>query len=153
MQNISVRSSVRKQNFEFWGLKVTQQSWLLLVSFSPPLFFRFSCLIFFSFAVYLVGFIVVGKVKGRRVLQLDFHGNFQVNVTWFLPFCPVPLTELSSFWYGFKDLSTLHNQVSVQSCPWTLKLMTSKEVEGTWICMGGDGRLRGEWFNRGRLRP
>ena len=31
--------------------------------------------------------------------------------------------------------------------------MMSKEVEGTWIRMGGDGRLRGEWFNRGRLRP
>jgi len=47
MQNISLRSSGkrRKQNFE--GLKVTQQSWLLLFAFSPPLFFRFSCLIFF----------------------------------------------------------------------------------------------------------
>ena len=31
----------------FLGLKVTQQSWLLLFAFSPPLFFRFSCLIFF----------------------------------------------------------------------------------------------------------
>ena len=49
MQNISLRSSGmrRKQNFEFLGLKVTQQSWLLLFAFSPPLFFRFSCLIFF----------------------------------------------------------------------------------------------------------
>ena len=32
---------------EFLGLKVTQQSWLLLFAFSPPFFFRFSCLIFF----------------------------------------------------------------------------------------------------------
>ena len=33
----------------FWVLKVAQQSWLLLYAFFPPLFFRFSCLIFFSF--------------------------------------------------------------------------------------------------------
>ena len=50
MQNISLRSSGirRKQNFEFLGLKVTQQSWLLLFTLSPPLYFRFSCLIFLS---------------------------------------------------------------------------------------------------------
>ena len=50
MQNISLRSSGirRMQNFEFLGLKVTQQSWLLLFTLSPPLFFRFSCLIFLS---------------------------------------------------------------------------------------------------------
>ena len=49
MQNISLRSSGmrRKQNFDSFGLKVTQQSRLLLFAFSPPLFFRFSCLIFF----------------------------------------------------------------------------------------------------------
>ena len=49
MQNISLRSSGtrRKQNFEFFGLEVTHQSWLLLFALSPPLFFRLSCLIFF----------------------------------------------------------------------------------------------------------
>ena len=26
----------------------------------------------------------------------------------FLPFCPVPLNKLNSFWYGLKDLFTLH---------------------------------------------
>ena len=46
--------------------------------------------------------------KGRWVVEQDFHGNFQVNVTWFLPFSPVSLTELCSFWYGLKDLFTLH---------------------------------------------
>ena len=48
---------------------------------------------------HLVGFILVGKVfrkalrilrlderKGRWVVEQDFHGNFQVNVTWFLAF-------------------------------------------------------------------
>ena len=46
-----------------------------------------------------MGFILVGKVfrkgfrilglderKGRRVVEQDFHGNFQVNVTWFFAF-------------------------------------------------------------------
>ena len=54
---------------------------------------------FFSFLEHLVGFILVGKVfrkgfrilglderKGRRVVEQDFHGNFQVNVTWFFAF-------------------------------------------------------------------
>ena len=54
---------------------------------------------FFSFAGHLVGFILVGKVfrkaftilglderKGRWVVQQDFPGNFQVNVTWFFDF-------------------------------------------------------------------
>ena len=40
-------------------------------------------------------------------MEQDFHGNFQVNVTGFLPFSPVSLTELCSFWYGLKDLFTL----------------------------------------------
>ena len=48
-----------------------------------------------SFAVHLVGFILVGKVfrkgfrilglderKGRGVVEQDFLGNFPVNVTW-----------------------------------------------------------------------
>ena len=34
-------------------------------------------------------------------------GSFQVNVTLFLPFSPVSLTELCSFWYDLKDLFTL----------------------------------------------
>ena len=100
MQNISLRSSRmrRKQNFEileFWGLWVTQQSWLL------PSFFLFSCLIFFLLLGILVGFILVGNVfgkafrilglderKGRWVVQQDFHGDFQVNVliTWCFSF-------------------------------------------------------------------
>ena len=42
-------------------------------------------------------------------MEQDFHGDFQVNVTcFFLPLSPVSLTELCSFWYGLKDLFTLH---------------------------------------------
>ena len=49
MQNISLESSGmrRKQNFEFLGLKVTQQSSLLLFTFSPPSFFAFLASFFF----------------------------------------------------------------------------------------------------------
>ena len=41
-------------------------------------------------------------------MEQDFRGDFQVNVTWVLPFSPVSMTELCSFWYGLKDLFTLH---------------------------------------------
>ena len=40
-------------------------------------------------------------------MERDFHGDFQVNVTWFF-LSPVSLTKLCSFWYGLKDLFTLH---------------------------------------------
>ena len=46
--------------------------------------------------------------KDRQVVEQDFPGNFQVNVTWFLPFSLVSLTELCSFWHGVKDPFTLH---------------------------------------------
>ena len=108
---------------------MAQQSWLLLSLL--PSFFAFLAS-FFSFAGNLIGFILVGKVfrkalrileldgrQCRRVVEQDFHGNFLVNVTF-------SLTELSSFWYGLKDLFTLHK------LDWPLKLMTSQAVEGTW---------------------
>ena len=60
--------------------------------------------------VFRKAFTILGldERKGRWVVQQDFPGNVQVNVTWFLPFSPVSLTELCSFWYGLKDLFTLH---------------------------------------------
>ena len=45
-------------------------------------------------------------------MELDFNGNFRVNVIFFLPFSPSSLTEiLSSLWYGLKDPFTLHKLV------------------------------------------
>ena len=142
MQNISLRSSGmrRKQNF----------------AFSPPLFSRFSCLIFFSLAGHLVGFILVGRVfrkafrilglgerKGRSMEQ-DFHGDFQVLVTWFFASFSGVLDWIVLILVWFER--SLHSaQVSGQSCPWPLKLMTSQRVERTWIRTGGYGRFRGEW--------
>ena len=59
-----------------------------------PSFFPFLASLF-SFAGHLVGFILVGNFfrkafrilgfderKGSRLVEQDFHGNFQVNVTW-----------------------------------------------------------------------
>ena len=49
---------------------------------------------------------------------------------------------------------SLHSaQVGGQSCPRPLKLMTLKVVESTWTCMGGYGRLRGEWVNNSFIDP
>ena len=48
-----------------------------------------------------------GKVGGQW--KRDFHADFQVNRTCsFLPFSSLSLTELCLFWYGLKDLFTLH---------------------------------------------
>ena len=144
MQNISLRSSGmrRKQNFEIF-------------TFSSTLFFRFSCLIFFSLAGHLVGFILVGRVfrkafrilglgesKGRWVMEQDF----QVNVTWFFASFSGVLDWIVLILVWFER--SLHSaQVSEESCPWPLKLMTSQRVERTWIRTGGYGRFRGEWVN------
>ena len=54
--------------------------------------------------------------------------------------CMVSLTQSCSFWYGLKDLLTLH------SCP-----MTSQAVEGTWIRMGAYKWLRCEWIKEGSV--
>ena len=142
------------QKAKFRHGKVTQQSWLLLFAFSPPFFFRFSCLIFFSLAGHLVGFILVGRVfrkavrilglgerKGRWVMEQDFHGDFQVLVTWFFASFSGVLDWIVLILVWFER--SLHSaQVSEESCPW---LMTSQRVERTWIRTGGYGRFRGEW--------
>ena len=48
------------------------------------------------------------KRKGRWVVEQDFQEIFRSMLHGFFPFSPVSLTELSSFWYGLKDLFTLH---------------------------------------------
>ena len=60
-------------------------------------------------------------------------------------FCLVPLTELYSFWYGLKDLST-SAQVSEQ------KLMTPQVEEAMWIRTCGYGRLLGKWVKGKKKR-
>ena len=116
-----------------------------------PLSFCFSCLIFFSLAGHLVGFILAGIVfrkdfrilglgerKGRWAMEQDFHGDFQVNVTWFLSFFSGVLDWIVLVLVWFER--SLHSEeVSGQRCPWPIKLMTSQAVERTWIRTGGSG--------------
>ena len=48
-------------------------------------------------------------MKGRWVVEQDFHGNFsEPALHIFMRFAPASLTESCSFWYGLKDLFTLH---------------------------------------------
>ena len=88
----------RKQNFEIvFGFKSDTAVLTFTFRFSLlPSFFAFLASFFFSLAGHLVGFILVGRVfrkafrilglgerKGRWVMEQDFHGDFQVLVTWF----------------------------------------------------------------------
>ena len=131
-------------------------TWLLLFAFSPPLFFRFSYLIFSPLAGHLVGFILVGKVLGktfrilglnerkdRWVVEQDFHGNFRGNVTWLFAFFSGVRYWIVLILVWF-ERSFPFAQVSGQSYPWLLKLMTSQAVERTRIRTGGYWPLRGE---------
>ena len=60
--------------------------------------------------VFRKAFRILGldEKKGRWVVEQDFHGNFRSMLHCFLPFSLVSLTEVCSFWYGLKDLFTLH---------------------------------------------
>ena len=124
-----------------------------------PSFFAFLASFFLSLAGHLVGFILVGRVfrkafrilglgerKGRWVMEQDFHGDFQVLVTWFFASFSGVLDWIVLILVWFER--SLHPaQVSEESCPWPLKLVTSQRVERTWIRTGGYGRFRGEWVN------
>ena len=158
MQNISLRSSGmrRKQNFVL-GFKSDTAVLIFTFRFLSSSLFSLFLPHFFSLTGHLVGFILVGIVfrkpfrilglgerKGRWAMEQDFHGDFQVNVTWFFASfsCVLDWIVLILVWF---ERSFHSAQVSGQSCPWPLKLMTSQRVERTWIRTGGYGRFRGEW--------
>ena len=148
MQNISLRSSGmrRKQNFFYFSLSLL------------PSFFAFLASFFFLY--HLAGFILVGRVfrktfrilglgerKGRWVMEQDFRVDFQVNVTRFFASFSGFLDWIVLILVWFER--SLHSaQVGEESCPWSLKLMTSQRVERTWIHTGGYGRFRGEWVKK-----
>ena len=50
----------------------------------------------------------LGERKGRWQWNKIFMEIYRSILHGFLPFSPVSLTELCSFWYGLKDLFTLH---------------------------------------------
>ena len=112
MQNISFRSSGirRRQNFEIiFGFKSDTAVLTCTFCFLSSLLFSLPLALFFfvllgiwkaSFwwewfycrkALRILG---LDEGKGRWVVEQDFHGYFWVNVTGFLPFSPVTLTEL-----------------------------------------------------------
>ena len=143
---------VHAQKAKFWDFGFKSDTAVLA--------FTFRCLyspLFSLFLPHLVGFILVGRVfrkafrtlglgerKGRWAMEQDFHGDFQVNVTWFFASFSGVLDWIVLILIWFER--SLHSaQVSRQSCTWRLKLMTSQAVERTWICTGGYGQLRGEW--------
>ena len=118
---------------------------------SSPLFSLFLPR-FFSLAGHLVaGFILVGRVfrkafrilglgerKDRWAMEQDFHGDFQVNVTWSLSFFSGVLDWIVLILVWFER--SLHSaEVSRQRSRWPIKLMTSQAVERTWIRTGSSG--------------
>ena len=50
----------------------------------------------------------LGERKGRWAMNKIFMEIFRSMSRGFLLLSPVSLTELCSFWYGLKDLFTLH---------------------------------------------
>ena len=78
-------------------------------------------------------FRILGLDERKRkwvLVEQDFHGNFQVNVTWFFAFFASVLDwiVLILVWFE-RSLHPAH--VSGQSCPWLFKLMLSQAVKRT----------------------
>ena len=77
-----------------------------------------------------------GKVGGQwnkifmEIYRSILHG--------FLPFSPVSLTELCSFWYGLKDLFTLHTLAEKVGLKTDDVTRGRKDVDP-------HGRFRGKW--------
>ena len=81
-------------------------------------------------------------------MEQDFHGDLQVNRTWFYAFFSGVLDRIVLILVWFEG--SVHSaQGSGQSCPRPLKLMTSQGVERTWIRTGGYRWFRGEWVKGG----
>ena len=99
MQNISLRSLSmrRKQNFKIvFGFQSDTAVLTFTFRFLSSLLFSLFLPHFFSLSGHLVGFNLVGRFfrkafrilglgerKGRWLMEQDFEGDFQVNVTWF----------------------------------------------------------------------
>ena len=85
-----------------------------------------------------------GERKGRWAMEQDFHGDFQVNGTWFFTSFSGVLGWIVLILVWFQR--SLHSaQVKGQICPWPLRLMTSQTVERTWIRVGGYRRFSIKW--------
>ena len=149
----------RKQNF--WVLKWhSSLDFYFLLSLLPS-FFTFLTSFCFSFAGDLVGFILVGKVfvkacrifnriRGKeRLVGSGTRFLWKFSGQCFIVFC----LFLWCSWLNYAhsgiwcERSLLSAQVSRQSCPWTIKLISAQVEEGTWIRMGSYGQFRNQWVN------
>ena len=83
-------------------------------------------------------------------MEQDFHGDLQVNLAWFFAVFSGVFDWIVLILVWFER--SLHSaQVSRQSWPWLLKLVTSRGVERTWICTGSSGAnglmfVQGFWY-------
>ena len=111
-----------------------------------PSFFTFLASFFFSCAGHWIGFILVGKVlrkafkilgwgerKGRWIVEQDFHGSFQVNVTWFSAFFSGVLDWIVLILVWFERF--LHSAPLKNS--WHHKWYKGRG--STWAVTGGSG--------------
>ena len=125
----------------------------------PPRLFYFSFPVFFSFIGHLLDFLLVAKgfTKSSKIVNFlgkkyewvvgqDFQWNFLVKVTRFFASFSGLFDLIALIWACLKR-SLLLAQVSCQSCPRQLKLMTSRVVQGTWLNKGGHVRFRGQCVN------
>ena len=135
----------------------------VLFSFSPPLFFRFFCLIFFLMQAFsrfhsggkgfwksLIRILELDERKARWVVEQDFHGNFQVNVTWFFAFFSgvfdwIVLILVQFVWF---EISLHSAQVNGHKLSVTIRTDDVTSSRSTWTRMGGYRQLRGEWVNK-----
>ena len=153
---------MKSQAVEAHGFKsgtaiLTCFSLSLLPSFFAFLvYFFFSCWTFsrlhFWWETFLgklkIRILEVDERKGRLVVEQDFHGNFQVDVTCmvFAFFCSVlDWIVLILVWFE----RSLHSaQVSGHKLSVTVKTDDVTSSRRTWTNISGYGRLRGKWFNK-----
>ena len=104
------------QKAKFQVIEFKSDTALLTFSFCRLLPSSFAFLAsFLSFAGKLVGFSLVGEVFGKAFRILDerkshwvqnFHGNFQVNVSWFFAFFVVLLDWVTLILVFLKKISS-----------------------------------------------
>ena len=101
-----------------------------------------------------------------KLLRFILHTVFLTDMCLLHPPPPPPMLSHAYFealrplWYPnqrwgrgkrHKCFKIFDEYCSWQSCPWSLKLMMSQVVEGTWIRTGGYRRFRGEWVKSKRF--
>lgn len=72
------------------------------------------------------------------VVEQNLHWNFRVEVTCIFACFSGLLDWVTLIWVWF-ERSFPAGEVTCQSCPWSLKVMTSQAAQGSWF---GKGRLR-----------